>query len=534
MIALLIGVSPLWPANFAFGQPATAARAPADAVPTNTESSSATKPASTDFFSSAADYEAAVARLGDDLAAIVRERKLLLVWVVGESESMADDRKQVAAQACKLQKRLVPKPTAHARPNHEAPVRVGVVSYGARHRNHTPTALDDPEAIAAVFEFESDPSGESLQCPALEFAVLTYRQLAEREERRLVFVLVTDESGDMSTNITKFEPTLARLKDVHARVDVIGREAVFGYPYAKRRGVDRHNPEAKSVRFTSGPETADPETLQHNGFHRRLDPYPSGFGPYEQIRLARETGGRYIMLPSPETEFVGRSDKPLDVAPLRAYLPELSSRDDYRAAREASPLRRAVFKVIVDMNPYAPRPPGETIELRVIHFSIDRDQFAAEAALQTAAARRVLAMYEAAEKSLAEVSQLRDAETSPRWRADFDLLYAETISNQARLHEYIAALDEFVRQPKPIKNVLGPKQPTNEWVVQPVDKLLRPDVSGLLRDRARKLLREVVERYAGTPWAQRAADELKRGYGSTLGENHFKPRPLPFIHIPFP
>ena len=55
----------------------------------------------------------------------------------------------------------------------------------------------------------------------------------------------------------------------------------------------------------------------------------------------------------------------------------------------------------------------------------------------------------------------RARERSLRWRANYDVTYAQTIAYQARLYEYIAYVTGFVRNPKPIRNELGASRPTN-------------------------------------------------------------------------
>ena len=42
--------------------------------------------------------------------------------------------------------------------------------------------------------------------------------------------------------------------------------------------------------------------------------HPSGFGPYEQTRMARETDGIFFMLPSPEVNLVGRDNRKYELA----------------------------------------------------------------------------------------------------------------------------------------------------------------------------------------------------------------------------
>ena len=51
----------------------------------------------------------------------------------------------------------------------------------------------------------------------------------------MALVLVTDESGDRDNNARYLEAAIAEAKAAKCRVYALGREAVFGYPYAYMR-----------------------------------------------------------------------------------------------------------------------------------------------------------------------------------------------------------------------------------------------------------------------------------------------------------
>ena len=104
------------------------------------------------------------------------------------------------------------------------------------------------------------------------------------------------------------------------------------------------------------------EQLQTDGFHRRYDAHPAGFGPYECARLGRETGGIFFMLPSLETNLVRGEKRQYDIqAP---YYPDLRSKLENKVDIKASPLRTMLEKVIYDLDPYNPEA-AKTIVMRV-------------------------------------------------------------------------------------------------------------------------------------------------------------------------
>ena len=118
-----------------------------------------------------------------------------------------------------------------------------------------------------------------------------------RKDRRLLIVLVTDESGDDGGKIEE-----ARQAAVSRGVPiyVIGRQSLFGYERAHLRYIDPVTKDDYWPAIRRGPETADVEMLQWDGLHDRWDEQPSGFAPYELARLAKDTGGIYFLLPSEE------------------------------------------------------------------------------------------------------------------------------------------------------------------------------------------------------------------------------------------
>ncbi|MGC3970924.1 MAG: hypothetical protein QM775_27395 [Pirellulales bacterium] len=351
-----------------------------------------------------------------------------------------------------------------------------------------------------------------------------FQKVATSGNRQMAIVMVSDESGDMNTNISQLESTIQGLKQAGIKVYVLGRESVFGYPYARMRWADEFK-QIHWIPIDRGPETPQPEQLQINGFHRRHDAFPSGFGPYEQSRIARQTGGIFFMLPSPEVQLVGRrADIAYDADAMRPFLPDLSARNDYVSDRDKSPFRQMIFKVISDLNPYQSGSKGSRVEVRTDQFPIEPPEFARVATDNMKKAQDLIMYLGEAQKALESVAPHRAREKSPRWRANYDLIYAQTISYQARLQEYGWYLAEFMKTPKAIKNPLGPARPTNGWDVGTVKRLLKAEVTQANRDKADALFREIEKEYAGTPWAWRTREELNRGYGVELHEDYWDPR----------
>jgi hypothetical protein len=467
--------------------------------------------------STAQSYNDAMDRITQELLNSLAKGKVLVVWVMDQSESMQDDRDEIMARIDRVYVELGLSSAVKS-----DALLTGVVSYGANVVNHTPQPTAKPAEIAAAFQaVPVDPSGMEMQSQALMFAASTFGKLAQTQHRQVAIIMVTDESGDANSNIAQTEQAIDLCKQARAKVYVLGRESIFGYPYAHMRWTDPETKTGHWLRIDRGPETPQPEQLQINGFHRRWDAFPSGFGPYEQSRIARQTGGIFFMLPSPEVQLVGRrADIAYDADAMRPYLPDLGARQDYVTERDKSPFRKTIFQVISDLNPYKQGSKGSRVEIRTDHFSIQPATFAQQATTEMKKASDLILYLQEAERALEAVKPYREREKSPRWRANFDLIYAQTISYQARLQEFGWYMAEFIKTPKAIKNPFGATRQTNGWDVAIIQRLLKPEITQANRDKADALFRQVQKDYAGTPWAFRAADELGRGYGIELREDY--------------
>lgn len=477
-------------------------------------------PISTGGIEGAKDYQQAMDRITQEILNKLAKRKVILVWVFDQSDSMTDDRDEITFRIERVYEEL-----GLAVSSKNNALLTAVTSYGATFGVQTPQPTSKPdEIIAAIKAVPVDPSGEERMCRAVTASIAQYQRFAESQDRQMMCVLVTDESGDPDSNHTDLEQTINTATAARTPIYVLGREAVFGYPYAHIRWTDPDTKYQAWIRIDRGPESPYPEQLQVDGFHRRFDAHPSGFGPYEQSRMARQTGGVFFMLPSPEANLVGRDTRDYDPDTMRAYLPDLSSRDAYAAERDKYPMRAMLWKVISELNPYDKRL-EQHVQVRLHSWPIDRADYAREADAQIKKAQLLIQYYAQAQQALETVGKQRDRDPSVRWRANYDLAHAQTIAYQARLHDYIAYIGGFVRTPKAIKNELGPSRPTNHWHAALVKRTLVDDPKVAdLRDRSVALYRQLAKDYPGTPWSARAELELARPFGLEFREGHEVPR----------
>jgi hypothetical protein len=221
-------------------------------------------------------------------------------------------------------------------------------------------------------------------------------------------------------------------------------------------------------------------------------------------------------------------------------LPDNSSRQEYAAERDKSKLRKAIWDVILVLNPYDKNAAKLFVETQG-WFTPEPAQFGPEVNSRLARIQDMLGLLAQAQKHLDDVADLRDREASVRWRANYDLIRAQIFAYQVRLFEYGIGLDQFSKKVAAGNFFKDPK--SNRWLVgHGAEKLILPDeqqtkllkVTGEQLDAAKKQAIEgflrIQQEHPDTPWAVRADWEMKRGFGVTFVEAFHDPRtpaPMP-------
>ena len=219
------------------------------------------------------------------------------------------------------------------------------------------------------------------------------------------------------------------------------------------------------------------------------------------------------MLPTVETKLEGgEADKRrYELKAMKPYLPDLDSRQKQLTMRSEYPLRSFIWQVIVDLNPLN-EATAEIIELDMT-FPLQPDAFLQRARQEQEKAKIYLTYLANAQAVLEEAYEYRKGELNARWQANYDLIYAQLIAYQARVYEYGAALETFIRNPKQVPPVMPPNRRLVRWDLRGRLQLSAEEVSRPYINRASELFEKVIELHRGTPWAERASEELKRGFG---------------------
>ena len=475
------------------------------------------------------NYQQAMDQITQEILWMLERGNVLIIWCFDQSQSMKDDQREIRDRISKVYAEL-----GLVDQTSGSHLLTSVTSFGANFQVHTsadnrprPTS-NRAEIRDAIDLVPVDPSGTENMCAAVGQAIALHRAVARR--RQMILVLVSDESGDPKSNFALLERAIAEARAARCRVYTLGREAVFGYPWAHIRYRHPQTKRTHWLRVDRGPESAFVEQLQTNGFHRRHDAFSSGFGPYDQARLSRESGGIFFLLPSIETNLVGgqAGKRRYTLDTMRPYRPDLRARLSVVADRNKFPLRSLIWKVVNDLDP-AKVP---QVNMRV-DFPLAGAQFLPTARAAQVKAATYINYLGAAQKMLESGKLLREQEPEPRWQANYDLILAQVVAYQARMYEYGVALEDFIKAPKTASLTRPPNLRLVDWNITTNNKV-RSDVSKPYIERSTTLFKQVLQSHPGTPWAERARQELARGFGIDLVPDYdppyiqvANPKPLP-------
>jgi hypothetical protein len=469
----------------------------------------------------ATDVGTALDQLAREILRHLEAHKLTVVWLFDESGSMKDDQKAIREKfgrvASELKLNLEDSKKTAGALNH------AIVGFGQDIHYELEKPTFDIDVIGkAIDRLRVDETGTENTLHAVQEVIGKYGRLISKD-RRLLIVLITDESGDDGSYVEE-----ARQMAVSRGVPiyVIGRQSLFGYERAHLRYIDPVTKDEYWPTIRRGPETAGIEALQWDGLHDRWDEQPSGFAPYELARLAKDTGGIYFLLPSEENMRMRQREKAYSITTLKEYVPDYESRVAYNERRQKSELRRTLFGIIEGINPHG----GDKSPFHARrHFPIQPDELVPAAMEAGEAATIRLAALNGVEKQLRGLQKLRDREPEKRWQANYDLMLAQVVAFQIKSFEYRACMQEFVQRVQSGKPPVPRRKPSQDLVVQwEINHAREPKAPKELTEKtyaeAERLLRLVMERHPKTPWADLAQDELNRGLSVRADEWSHSPR----------
>jgi hypothetical protein len=458
----------------------------------------------------ATDVGVALDQMAREILRHLSQHKLTVVWLFDESESMKDDQKAIREKFDRVANEL--KVNLDESKKQAAALNHAIVGFGEgiHYELKKPTANID-QIGEAIDRLKIDSSGTENTMHAVQDVVATYSGMISKD-RRLLIVLVTDESGDDGDFVEEAHQAVVSMK---VPIYVIGRQSLFGFSRVRLRYVDPVTKDVYWPLIRRGPETAEVEQLQWDGLHDRWDEQPSGFAPYELARLAKDTGGIYFLLPSEENlRNIRNREQLYSMKTLKEYVPDYEGRGAYIDRRNRSDFRRTMYDVILATRNFPFRH----------HFPITPDEMRAAATEAGLRASAQLTQLVAIQKTLESLKKLRDREPDKRWQAHFDLMLAQIVVYQIKAYEYRACMADMIKTvPKP------KKMPTPdlmvEWDIYHSKQRMAPkEETDEKYAEASKLLARVIELHPNTPWSDLAKDEINRGFGVARGEWHHNPK----------
>lgn len=493
-------------------------------------------------------YGAALSRMTQELIRMMRQEKVMAVWLFDESNSMKDDQQEISQKFHKIYEELgIQERTDKVLKDQNQVLLTSICSFGKAVRELTKKPTNEVNEIRqAIDKIPVDESGDENMYAAILNVVKEFGPKARSQKRRLVIIIVSDESpsdaGDTNLNdYGQIEQAIQACEKAKSPVYCMGREAIFGYPFARIRWIDPVYQLPHWVWINRGPETAYPEALQWDGLHARHDSSPSGFGPYSQVRLCKETGGVYFMLPGEEENIVGRpaaiEARKFQALAMKEYEPLLLSRRDYEEQRARSKFRTGVWDVIRTLNPHW----DGKLNMRTWHFSVEAEEFAKQGGQEFEKAAYAMNQLNKAITLMDDIRPLRAKEDSQRWRAAYDLIYAQCLAYRVRLFQYLLVLDQHAASGQ------KPKDPKhNEWNIYTTGKYLEPNDEQFDRIKKAFKLKEskseylallksemqkadeafdnVAKEHSGTPWDARAKWDKGRRFGYAFNSRFWDPR----------
>jgi Mg-chelatase subunit ChlD len=453
-----------------------------------------------------------------EIANNLKERKVLVVWMLDASGSLVGQRKKVQKRLKRIYGELNALERTGQLPMRDQPLLSAVVSYGQKTTYLTKSPTDQfPEIEKAFAALTADQTGRENVFTAFYQVMGMWGDYRNKQGRQIMLVAITDEAGD--DHGAPLEAAIARCRRKGAKAYVIGPSAPFGARLGYVPYVAPENGKTYQLPVDLGPDAAIPSLVRlpfwFAGPQYNRPPLSSGFAPYALARLVTETGGIYFM--SNMTTMAGLA--PLgryDAAAMRPFEPDYSYSSPADCLKSISnrPLRMAVYKASMASRQFQAKSTPR-LDIRVTPGNFK--QVASDAQKQVA--ESVLMIDQILQAFPRGIEQAYSNELSPRWRVAFALAYGRLLAQKVRCMEYNYACAK-------LKNDLTPQDvgsKSNRWIFRPDDKLNHAAPFKKIARQATEWLEKVVHEAPGTPFAVMAARELKDPLGLRVIQRYVPP-----------
>lgn len=440
----------------------------------------------------------AIDRLTLEIAAAVKEKKMLVVWLFDVSPSVSQRRNEIADRFENVYKQLGILEAAE----NEDSLKTAVAAFGATTQFVTKDPVADvKEVVSQIRSIKEDTSGDENVFSAITQVSKRWAPYKRKERRNMMVIVVTDEAG--SDAVQNLEETILFTKRNGIKCYVVGNASPFGQQEVVIKFPIEPGVEVDAIQ-QSGPETVMPERIklpfwgQTNYDIRQIS---SGYGPYALTRLCAETNGIYFITEDYSPKF--------EAADMRDYHPDYISIRDYENALKNNLAKQALVRTATATRFSKRNLPNPTLQFPAPNDNVLRQAI-------TDAQKPVSQLSYGLNELLVMLEQgLKDRKKikEPRWRANYDLALGRVLANQARAYGYNSVLADMKSNPKTFKN-----KKNNSWKLVPAnDARSSPTVRKIIK-QANELLNGVIDEHPGTPWAYLAAKELDKPLGWTWEE----------------
>jgi hypothetical protein len=443
----------------------------------------------------------AVDRITLEIAASLRQRRTLPVWLFDESISLESRREEIIARFENIYRQLGLMDDIDTK---EA-LRTGIIGYGKDVHVLVPEpSADINELNKAVKSITSDVTGVENVFAAINTAIKQYAPVRKKMRANMMLIIVTDERGDDfgGDSYSVLEETVRKLSREGIRVYCIGNSSPFGrqkgYVRVKWKAEDGTEFDEDIADADQGPETPLAEGLTlpfWTAQAQQLDRMSSGYGPYTLSRLCAETGGIFFVADD-------TTQKKWPAQVMRQYAPDYRPGIEYRKQVQTNLAKQALIAA-------AQLAVNERVPVPQITFQANNDNILREQITEAQKPLAVLDYFLARVHEALEAGEKhRDKLDTDRWRAQYDLAMGRVLAMRVRAFGYNAVLAEMKSSPRRFE-----KAGSNQWNLDPSDKIEGGANIRKMHDKALVYLNRVIDEHPDTPWAFLAKMELSDPLG---------------------
>lgn len=444
--------------------------------------------------------DGAVDRITLEIAASLRSRKTMPIWLLDESISLESRRERIVERFENVYRQLGLMDDINTRDA----LKTGIIGYGKDvHVLVEEPSSDIAELSKAVRSIKSDTTGVENVFAALNQALKVYGPVRKKMRANMMIIIVTDERGDdFGQNYVVLEDVVKRLSREGVRIFCIGNTSPFGrqkgFVHVKWKGPDGEEFEGDIGDADMGPESPLAEGLQMPFWAANaqgLERMSSGYGPYTLSRLCAETGGIFFIADD-------TSRKVWDPQIMRAYAPDYRPAVAYNRELQGNLAKQSLIAA-------AQLAVTEPVPIPQRTFQANNDTILRQQITEAQKPLAVLDYFLTRVHQALEVGEKhRDKLDSDRWRANYDLAMGRVLAMRVRAFGYNAVLAEMKSNPKTFE-----KEGSNQWKLVPSETIDAGANVRRMHDKALEYLQRVVNEHPGTPWEFLATMELSEPLG---------------------